>query len=156
MKIHFENNVLSVALQDLHRPHSHAFERIGYFIGDVIEELFVANEWLSFEDDLYEETDEVGARIGKAGMKKLMSAALTKNRSFLQFHLHDFERIPHFSSTDLSSLKEIMPSLFNFSSANFHGGLILGSTHFRSIVWKRNQIEPKETHFEFKLMEYKT
>ena len=84
MKIQFENDTLNTALSDLRRPHAFAFERVGYFLGDIVDDYFIARDWLSFSDDLYEKTDDVGARIGSNGMKKLMTAALKTNKSFLQ------------------------------------------------------------------------
>lgn len=148
MKILIPSAILKTALSDLSRSHEFAYERVGYFLGDFSDDSFTATSWLAFLDNAYERSHAVGACIGNLGMKTLMSTALKTNKSFLQFHLHEFEDIPHFSSTDTKSLSEIIPALFRFSSALGHGGLIMGDKCFSFLFWTGENTRPHAGQIE--------
>lgn len=150
MKLRISDKLILKAYEDVSRPHSCAFERVGYFSGqdsNSMSELSISN-WLGFEDEMYEDSPEVGARIGRKGMKFLMSQALRTQHSYIHFHLHEFQRSPEFSYVDLKSINEIIPALFRFSKAKIHGALIMGSEEYTSILWSRDKETPVKQSFE--------
>lgn len=156
MKIHIPQNLFDSAVNDIKRPHEFAFERVGYFLGkhDNNENKVMIDDWYTFEDSMYEQNDEVGARIGSVGMKSLMVKALSTNKVFFQFHLHDFAEIPDFSFVDLKSLKEIVPALFSFSTAKLHGALVGNEEHITALIWPTKSEGPVKATFKiFKLWE---
>lgn len=150
MKIYIPNDIFNSAVLGIKKPHEHAFERVGYFLGTVNNNLkgIEINDWFTFDDSMYEKNDEVGARVGAVGMKKLMVKALSTNKVFLQFHLHDFAELPDFSFVDLNSLKEIIPALFSFSSATLHGALVGNDEFITSLVWISKTERPVKNTFK--------
>jgi hypothetical protein len=140
---------MDVANKDLKRPHEFAFERVGYFLGESnLEKNEIAIvDWLSFGDEMYQRSN-VGAEIGREGMKYLMRNAFQTNMTYLHFHLHLFQKKPTFSFTDIQSIKEIVPALFSFSSASAHGAIILGSQYVTYEIWLRNQKESMKKSIE--------
>jgi len=143
MKTQFREGLFDEITQDLIRPHSFAFERVGYVLGEIKNGVLVLNEWMKFEDFFYEQNDEVGARIGGEGMTYLVKKVFSSRKHFFHTHLHDFQDIPTFSDVDMRSLLEVTPSLFDFSGLGPHGALLIGRGASRLIWWDEKNCRKK-------------
>ncbi|MFG1520357.1 hypothetical protein [Halobacteriovorax sp. ZH1_bin.1] len=139
MKTKFREGLFEEVIESLKRPHPFAFERVGYFLGEIKEGVLLLDEWMEFEDFLYEENEEVGARIGGEGMTMLMEKAFSSKKSFFHTHLHDFQDEPYFSSVDMRSLLEVTPSLFDFTETCPHGAILIGRKKSRLVWWDQKQ-----------------
>lgn len=143
MKTQFKKGLFEKVIQDLSRPHSFAFERVGYLFGGIQDETLRLDDWLSFDDSHYEENDDVGARIGVEGMTYLMKKAFVEKKHFFHTHLHDFQDIPTFSGIDLKSLLEVTPSLFDFSGKETHGAILIGREKSKLVWWTEKKCKAK-------------
>ena len=135
MKISFSRTLFDEAVNDLKRIHPFAFERIGYLTGKLENQNLVLNGWLSIKDDYYEESNEVGARVGRDGMIFIMKRAFQSKKIFFHTHLHAFQRSPVFSFIDELSLLEVTHSLTNLTGQCFHGGIVIGQSLSRIKFW---------------------
>ena len=81
MKILLNKNLFEEALNDLDRKHPFAFERVGYLLGNLEDKKIVLDKWLSIKDDFYEESNGIGARIGRDGMIFLMKKAFQSKKT---------------------------------------------------------------------------
>lgn len=143
MKIKFRDGLLNEVTNDLSRPHPFAFERVGYLLGEIRDGILILNEWISFDDSLYEENEDVGARVGANGMTLLMKKAFSEKKLFFHTHLHDFQDIPSFSGVDMRSLMEVTPSLFDFSGTGPHGAFLIGRESSKLIWWDEKKCQKK-------------
>lgn len=143
MKTQFKDELLNEAAKDLSRPHPFAFERVGYLLGEIKDEILILNEWMSFEDFYYEENEEVGARIGFEGMTLLIKKVFNSKKHFFHTHLHEFQAIPSFSGVDMRSLLEVTPSLFDFSGTGPHGAFLIGRESSKLIFWNERNCQKK-------------
>lgn len=143
MKAQFKEGLFDEITQDLIRSHSFAFERVGYVLGEIKNDVLVLGEWMKFEDFFYVENDDVGARIGREGMTFLMKKVVSSKKHFFHTHLHDFQNTPTFSGVDMRSLLEVTPSLFDFSGFGPHGALLIGRESSRLIWWNEKSCKTK-------------
>lgn len=143
MKTQFSEGLFEEIVQDLNRPHSFAFERVGYVLGNFKDGILVLDEWMKFEDFFYEENIEVGARIGREGMTYLMKKVFSSKKHFFHTHVHDFQNIPTYSGVDLRSLLEVTPAIFDFSGLGPHGALLIGREASRLIWWNEKNCNKK-------------
>ena len=143
MKTQFRDGLIGEIIQDLIRPHSFAFERLGYILGEIKDGVLVLNEWMKFEDFFYEDNKEVGARIGANGMTFLMRKVFSTKKHFFHTHLHDFQDVPYFSGVDMRSLLEVTPSLFDFSGIGPHGAFLIGRKSSKLIWWDEKNSHKK-------------
>jgi hypothetical protein len=125
---------------DLQRPHSHAFERIG-FIGTKYKKLndgtilIFAVDYFPVDDENYIEDEEVGARINSDAIRKAMQYVLDSGNGCFHVHYHSFSySIPQFSATDLTDNPEIVKSFTYVHKEQFHGMLVIGNNSSNALV----------------------
>jgi len=126
-------------LGDLHRPHSHAWERVGFLFTkskwlDDKTLLIIATSYQAVEDEDYIEDRTVGAKIGSTAIRSAMEFMRSGASGCFHVHLHDHDGKPSPSSTDRKGLPGVVGSLSNISSGQATGILILSKDDFYSAV----------------------
>lgn len=144
MNIKISQQLFNKVVNDLNRRHEFAYERVGYLIGTLEDETLTLDDWLSFDDDLYVDNNEVGARIGSNGMSLLMRTVFKTKKHFFHTHIHDFQDTPSASFVDERSWKEVNSALFDFSGKGPHGGIVIGKKRTLVKYWKENSVESFE------------
>jgi hypothetical protein len=136
MKVVLSKIILDKALRNLLLPHDFAYERVGYFLGNLENENIYIDEWFPFYDSEYNSTCKAGVEIGENGMFRLMNHAYKKKKHFFHAHIHDFQDSPKFSAIDMRSLVSVTSALFDFSERCIHGGMVIGRKETLCIFWK--------------------
>ncbi|MFA6116265.1 MAG: hypothetical protein WC729_19870 [Sphingomonas sp.] len=126
--------------QDLRRPHSFAYERIGFLTagavrmdnGDVV---LLAREYQPVADEDYVPNPRVGAMIGPDAMRKGLQLAYKSRSALVHLHTHGGTGRPEFSGVDLDDGKKFVPSFFNVVSHMPHALLVLSDDSARGLLW---------------------
>jgi molybdopterin/thiamine biosynthesis adenylyltransferase len=124
---------------DLRRPHKYAHERVGFCYG---KSQLTPNGWIviltsyrNVPDDFYIRTNEVGARINSKAITEAIQEAYTNESAVFHIHLHDFgDGMPGFSSDDVRSARELIPSIQGFVGTQVHGAIVLSPDSFNAIA----------------------
>ncbi len=119
-------------LDDLRRPHSFAYERIGFLYtkskmlvtGKV---LVLAVDYRTVDDDNYIEDEHVGAKINSNAIRAAMQNSINSKCGCFHVHLHDHSGMPSPSQTDRRELPGIVESLANIAPSEVNGYLILSN-----------------------------
>lgn len=123
--------VLSIARQDLARPHPFACERIGFFrcrpTGQ--PDLIVITGYDAVPDDQYVDDSNAGACIGSLAIQTAMQRILTHKVGQIHVHQHGHRGVPSPSSTDSANQPRLVTSFRNLNPQLPHGFLILSNTH---------------------------
>lgn len=135
MKFEITDELFNKVIIDLRRKHRFAYERVGYLLGDLYGDTIIFEEWLSFDDDLYVNNSDVGARIGVKAMSILMKKAFKSKKHFFHTHIHDFQKKPSASYVDGKSWQEVCPALYDFVGKWPHGGVIIGKKYTLIKYW---------------------
>ena len=135
MKVIINKDTFSLAIEKLSSPHPFAYERVGYILGSYEKGILYLDDWLSVSDDLYEENDQVGARISREGMLWLMKKAFSLKKTFIHAHIHDFQINPVFSYIDEQSAKEVSKGLISITDVRPQGAIVIGKEFSRLKLW---------------------
>lgn len=136
-------NVHQRMLEDLKRPHMYAYERVGFLFAKCkkINEniiLLIANDYQPVIDEDYIEDPKVGAKINSHAIRSAMQKVLDEDYSCFHVHMHSHSNNPSPSLTDLASLPDVVMSLSNVNSKQYHGFLILSNDSFYCEIKKAN------------------
>ena len=117
-------------MDDLQRPHEHAWERIGFLftkskllINNTI--LITAMDYVPVDDEDYINDEEVGARINATAIRKAMQKSLDIGCGIFHVHLHKQTGKPSMSWTDEDGIPPMVESFANVSKDQCHGLMIL-------------------------------
>ena len=134
-------------LEDLHRPHQHAFERIGFMYtrhkempdGSI---LILGQKYEPVADDNYIRDNSVGARINSVAIRHGMQQVLDNDSGCFHVHLHNHKGPTGPSSTDLVGIPGIVESMASADNNQFHGYLILSKDSAFSNVLHQGKFYP--------------
>lgn len=125
-------DLFAQAQADLHRPHAHAAERVGFFSTRCTRQasttLVHCVAYSPVADGDYLPDDTVGVRIGPRVITEAMSRAVRDGVGQLHVHAHDGHGLPRPSRTDLAELPPLAASLRNANPDQVHGWMILGES----------------------------
>lgn len=116
-------------LADLARPHSFAYERIGFCrvrIGNVVgatKYALVTHYW-PVPDEQYIPDEFSGARIDNVAIRGALQESMNSGEGIFHVHLHDFPGYPRFSIMDLREIPRIVESLTYANGDVPHGMLV--------------------------------
>ncbi|MFC3052387.1 hypothetical protein [Kordiimonas pumila] len=133
---------------DLKRPHFFAHERVGFLTAGVAQtseaniNLF-AREYFPVADEDYEVSHSVGAQIGSNAIRKGLQSAYKDKSALIHIHTHGGMGIPNFSSVDLKSGKNFVPSFFNLLPQVPHGLGVLSNNAIRLLAWVNKELPPQ-------------
>ena len=125
---------------DLRRPHSFAYERVGFLTagavrlddGDIV---LLSREYLPIAEDDYVPNPRVGAMIGSDAMRKGLQLAYKSRSALIHLHTHGGKGRPEFSGVDVDDGKNFVPSFFNVVSHMPHALLVLSDDSARGMLW---------------------
>ncbi len=148
MKVIFKmtRKMLDEVKRDLARPHSIAFERIGFIYvrpGTITEgQLILATGYQPVRDKHYveaEDGDYAGAIINRYAITEAMQRALNTGEGVFHVHMHDFGIYGAFSQVDLHSLNDLMPCFYSINPAVIHGALLITPPNIIGKYWTRGK-----------------
>jgi hypothetical protein len=125
---------------DLDRPHSFAWERVGFLAGRPgalgnKEVVILAQSYHPVGDDDYVESDLVGAMIGSAAIRKALQYAYTNQVSMFHIHQHAHFGRPTFSHTDLRESAVFVPDFWHVCPSHPHGAIVLSKDLAVGLCW---------------------
>jgi hypothetical protein len=136
------------ALEDLRRPHPHAYERVGFFSSAVKllspqHCLVLLSRYHPVPDEYYLEDPSVGALIGVEAITAAMQRTLSEVSGQLHVHLHEHRGQPRPSVDDIKGLPPIVRSLSATAPLQASGYLIFSQDRAWSEVMVPGQAEPQ-------------
>jgi hypothetical protein len=152
-------------LEDLKRPHAHAWERVGFLYTrskwlDDRTLVIIATAYEPVADAHYLKDDTVGAKIGADAIRNAMQKIVSNKTGCFHVHLHGHSGKPTPSGTDTGSLPGVVQSLANIAGEQVTGYIVLSLDAFftaihlpgRKGLHKADQVSvvgfPMEFHFE--------
>jgi hypothetical protein len=139
IKIRMPGKLHAQMLEDLKRPHSFAYERVGFLYAttSVLPDgtrLVLCNNYHAVADEDYIEDDSVGAKIGSAAIRGAMQKINDGRCGGFHVHLHDHSGLTSPSGTDKEGLPPVVQSLANIGKTEVNGMLILSRDSFYAMV----------------------
>jgi hypothetical protein len=136
-------------IHDLERPHSFAYERVGFLLikrgtmdADIL--LLLGGEYLAVKDENYIDDPDVGAKINSAAIRSVMERAMAGGYGIIHVHLHDKLIGSAFSKTDRHEFKKLVPSFHNIGGGAVHGAAVFSGNCFTAFVQLRKDADPIE------------
>jgi hypothetical protein len=133
---------------DLSRPHTFAFERIGFIscrtgtLRDGV--VLLAHMYHPVADDDYEDGHGVGAMIGSRAIRKSLQLAYNNlGTIMLHVHRHEHHGIPRFSSVDMTESAKLIPDFWKVRPNVPHGILILSHDAMFGMCWNPITRQPE-------------
>ena len=143
IRLRLPKTLLSDIHADLSRPHPRAAERVGFLIcgsanvnGPAL--LLLGQAWHIVDDSDYLDDPSVGACIGPGAFRRILQNVYRQPASILHVHRHEHAGRPQFSSTDVRSMHEFVPSFFNACPTRPHGALVLSHDRADGRIWVRS------------------
>jgi hypothetical protein len=133
-------------LVDLHRPHAHATERVGFLYGRLAPAevpLVVMTRYMPVPDAQYVVDNTVGARISGDAIRAAMQGVLDTGDGVFHTHLHDWPGLPSFSRTDNEELPRLIPAFRAVGPAQATGLFLLSSNSAIADVWLPGAGDPE-------------
>jgi hypothetical protein len=131
LSIRIPQLVLSLARQDLARPHPFAYERVGFFRCRPTgrPDLVVISGYDPVPDENYVHDSTAGACIGSAAIQSAMQRILMHKVGQIHIHQHEHRGLPSPSRTDSANQPRLVTSFRNLDPQVPHGFMILSETH---------------------------
>lgn len=149
VKVKISRDLYEKILTDLARPHSFAYERVGFLTsrignqgGETLLILFIS--YLSLDDAQYIEDPSVGARINSSAIRMVMQHSLDTGEGIFHVHQHGHRGIPYLSRTDLRETLPLAKSFRNVKPAAAHGIFLLSKNKAKSLIWLPGLAMPVE------------
>jgi hypothetical protein len=135
------------AVEDLRRPHPHAYERVGFFSSAVKllnpqHCLVLLRHYHSVPDEHYLEDPTIGALIGVEAITEAMQRTLNEVSGQFHVHIHEHYGEPGPSLDDIKGLPPVVRSLASTSPQQASGYLIFSNDLAWSEVIVPGQTEP--------------
>ncbi len=131
LTIRIPQAVLSLARQDLARPHPFTYERVGFFRCRPTgrPDLVVVTGYDAVPDEDYVRGSTAGACIGSTAIQSAMQRILTHKVGQIHIHQHEDRGPPSPSRTDSENQPRLVTSFRNLDPQVPHGFMILSETH---------------------------
>jgi len=138
----------SAALDDLHRAHPFAAERIGFFstafgTAGRDECVVCVTRYHPIPDEEYVDDPGAGARINSKAIRSSLQRILDEKSGQLHVHLHWHSGIPRPSFMDHRELPPLVKSMVAVASNQVHGGLILSRDAGSATLWLPGHAKPQ-------------
>jgi hypothetical protein len=125
---------------DLHRPHAHAYERVGFVSARPATLSSGGLSLMAFayhpvSDEQYVKRRDVGAFIDASALREALQRTYQQKCATFHVHMHDHKGAPWFGEYDLSESAKFVPDFFNVAPAVPHGALILSHDMVAGLCW---------------------
>ena len=141
------SRLLASIRQDLTRPHSFAYERVGFIsaglttAGDNL--LILARNYRPLMDHEYLPDTSVGAMMGPEAIRSTLQWTLETGGAMFHVHTHGGCGVPSFSAIDIRENAKFVLDFFKVASHAAHGAIVLSNDAARGQIWC-NRNEPYE------------
>ena len=133
------SGLLTTIRHDLKRPHSYAYERVGFISAGLSatgeDVLALAREYRPLNDKEYLREPSVGAMMGPEAIRRAMQWAMQDAAALFHVHNHGGSGIPSFSAVDLCENAKFVPDFFKVAPQCAHGAIVLSDTAARGQIW---------------------
>lgn len=133
-------------LQDLHRPHGFARERVGFlFVGAARLDrrtLLLARAYEPVADEHYIDDQRYGALINKKAFSMAFERAHRTRSGMFHVHAHGGKGPPRFSKLDTVESDKFCPTFFGTCQPLLHGAIVLSGTHAAVRLWTAPDAAP--------------
>ena len=124
---------------DLARPHSFAWERVGFIsAGIAITDsrlIILARDYRPVEDGNYLDDHSVGAMMGPEAIRSALQWAMNSDSAMFHVHTHEGCGVPWFSRVDLTEQRKFVPDFFKVAPRRAHGAIVLSNEAASGRVW---------------------
>jgi len=143
IEIRLNRGLYEAMLTSLRRPHSFAYERVGFAVARRVEastgsSLIIVSEFIPVADEHYIDDPNVGARIGTEALT-IASRRIYHGRSRAEgiFHVHEHGHTgePILSRTDARELPSLIPGFKSVGPTGPHGLIIWSLDNASAWVW---------------------
>lgn len=139
--------LLGKVLDDLHRSHSFAAERVGFLLCRVgalkpSGWVVLAHDFQPVADEDYLRDRTVGAMMGPAAIRKAMQVAFSNEVCMFHVHLHDRHGQPWFSGIDLRETLKFVPDFWHVRPQLVHGAVVLSLDSAAGLCWHPRYSRP--------------
>lgn len=135
------------ARADLRRPHPFAAERVGFLFGKAARAgadrvVLTMHAYVALLNDEYVDDRSAGAVFSSGALRRMRQRVLDTGES--AFHVHEHPHIgrPAFSTIDIRSLAELVPSFGVLVPEAPHGALLLSDDAAAGMAWSRDIPSP--------------
>jgi len=149
MSISFQINekILASIHEDLSRPHSFAFERVGFITCssqmDKEKNLIIESKsYHPVKDEHYIDDPNYGALIGADAFRMALEQSYNQNASIIHIHRHEHRGRPRFSRTDNQESNKFIPSFINIKPLLPHATVVLSYDSMSGRCWLPNTEQP--------------
>lgn len=133
------SRLLTQIRDDLHRPHSFAFERVGFLTAGVATTegglLACAKAYYPVDDANYIDDPSVGARMAPAALLNALNLALLGQQAVFHVHTHGLSGVPAFSGVDRRENAKFVPDFFKVTPQRVHGAIVLSDDAAAGQYW---------------------
>lgn len=138
------------ARADLRRPHPFAAERVGFLFGKASSGggdrvVLAMRAYVALADDEYIDDRSAGAVFSAGAIRRMRQRVLDTGESAFHLHEHRHSGRPAFSTIDLRSLAELIPSFGALVPDAPHGALLLSDDAAIGLGWSRHSSSPVAT-----------
>lgn len=148
MKVHFKitDALFQRVLTDLRRPHSFAFERVGFItcrIGGTSDGVvLIARGFNSVASEHYVENPAIGAEINGDAVRLALQHAYARPDVMMFVHEHSHAGPTWPSRVDAQCWNAMMPNFWNVRPELPHGAIIFTHDHGMGQLWVPGQTAP--------------
>jgi hypothetical protein len=133
-------SLIDQARTDLLRPHTIAYERVGFLTARFAwlkdhNLLVLGFGYHPVAEDDYLDDDRYGALINSNAFRAAMQIALDQKVGLFHVHLHSHLGVPRPSGIDSRETAQFVPDFFHVRKELFHGALILSDNTLSGRIW---------------------
>lgn len=140
------DTLFDTMLDDLRRPQSVAYERVGFSYGSTFKDakdvLVDLRSYKVLDDEQYISDPTVGARIGSEAIRNAMQGCLDRDEGCFHVHFHPWSGVPHPSSEDLKGILPMVVSFRQLAPQHAHGMIILSPDKAMALISAGNTLDP--------------
>jgi len=141
--------LLAEVKTQLRRPHSFAYERVGFLLcrvglldqGGVV---ILSHSLHDVADEDYVDDQSVGAMMGPGAIRKALQTAYNQKASMFHVHLHLHGGKPHFSGIDEEETAKFVPDFWNVQPDLPHGAIVFSDDSAFGKCWIPGHQTPVE------------
>ncbi len=149
MKINFRmaSNLLQRIHNDLSRPHSYAYERVGFISCGVADLpgkglIILGENYHPVADKNYIDDNHYGAMMNSEAIRDAMQYSYHHSLSMFHIHRHEHNGLPRFSGIDLKESFKFIPDFWNVQPNLPHGILVLSHDSIAGLCWIPQENRP--------------
>ncbi len=127
--------------RDLARPHTFAYERVGFIacrVGktEVDRWVMLASNYYPVEDEHYVRDETVGALINSEAIRKMLQIGYNESVSIVHVHEHSHYGKPRLSHIDEREMNRLIPNFWHVRPNLPHAAVVLSKDSMCGFAWE--------------------